>query len=99
MVTRLRKEHHIDKQSAARQYQAVEDPPMGKQLQVDFGETTVQSASSGHCKIYGMELPDKITITTIFCYLSSIIIGRFLPKGIDRSHCSAGQTIIILAAP
>jgi hypothetical protein len=48
MVTRLRKEHHIDKQPAARQYQAVEDPPMGKQLQVDFGETTVQSASGGH---------------------------------------------------
>jgi hypothetical protein len=47
MLTQLRREHHIDKQPAARQYQAVEDPPMGKQLQVDFGEKTVQNASGG----------------------------------------------------
>ena len=54
MVARLRKEHHIEKQPVTRQYQAVEDPPMGKQLQVDFGEKTVRRASGGHCKLYAM---------------------------------------------
>lgn len=54
MISRLRKEHHIEKQPVTRQYQAVADPPMGKQLQVDFGEKTVRRASGGHCKIYAM---------------------------------------------
>jgi transposase len=78
MVARLRKEHHIVKQSEARQYQAVEDPPMGRQLQVDFGEKTVRRASGGHCKIYAMgavlsrsrykygEWQDKPLTTTTF---------------------------------
>jgi hypothetical protein len=54
MVTRLRKERHIDNKPATRQYQAVEDPPMGKQLQVDFGEAVVRRGAGGHCKIYAM---------------------------------------------
>ncbi len=78
MVSQLREQHHIDKQPAARQYQAVEDPPMGKQLQVDFGEKTVRKASGGHCKIYAMgavlsnsrykygEWSDKPLTTTTF---------------------------------
>jgi transposase len=78
MVARLRQEHHIEKQPAARQYQAVEDPPMGKQLQVDFGEKTVRRASGGHCKLYTMgavlshsrykygEWSDKPLTTTTF---------------------------------
>jgi transposase len=78
MVARLRKEHHIEKQSPARQYQAVEDPPLGEQLQVDFGEKTVRRASGGHCKLYALgavlsnsrykygEWSDKPLTTTTF---------------------------------
>ena len=78
MVARLRQEHHIEKKAVIRQYQAVEDPPLGKQLQVDFGEKTVRRASGGHCKIYLMgavlsnsrykygEWSDKPLTTTTF---------------------------------
>ena len=38
-VNFLRKEHDIPKFIFKRQYEAVEDPPMGQQAQVDFGET------------------------------------------------------------
>ena len=38
-VRGLRKEYNIPKEAAARDYEAVPDIPMGKQIQVDFGET------------------------------------------------------------
>jgi len=45
-VARTRKKHSIPKdKGTARQYMAVEDPPMGKQMQVDIGETWVIDAS------------------------------------------------------
>lgn len=53
-VARLRKEHNILKILSKREYQAVADPPMGKQMQVDFGETTVRKSTGGFIKIYGM---------------------------------------------
>lgn len=53
-VTWLRKEHRIFKTVSERQYQAVPDPPMGKQMQIDFGETTVRKSTGGFIKIYGM---------------------------------------------
>ncbi|MTI81252.1 MAG: IS21 family transposase [Firmicutes bacterium] len=53
-VSRLRKKHNIHKKQASRQYQAVVDPPMGKQMQIDFGETTVRKSTGGYIKIYGM---------------------------------------------
>lgn len=54
MVARLRREHHIEKTPATRQYQAVADPPMGKQMQVDFGEAMVRRGTGGFCKVYAM---------------------------------------------
>lgn len=54
LAARLRKEYHIEKKPTERQYQAVVDPPMGKQLQVDFGEKLVRKASGGYIKIYLM---------------------------------------------
>ncbi len=53
-VTWLRKEHFIFKTVSERQYQAVPDPPMGKQMQIDFGETTVRKSTGGFIKLYGM---------------------------------------------
>ncbi len=53
-ATWLREKHGILKKVSKRQYQAVPDPPMGKQMQVDFGETTVRVSNGGFTKIYGM---------------------------------------------
>lgn len=43
-VRYLRKEYDIPKTVNKRQYEAVEDPPMGHQVQVDFGETKLLDA-------------------------------------------------------
>ena len=51
-VASLRKEHNIPKPKTARQYEAVEDPPMGKQAQVDMGEISLETTSGRHKKVY-----------------------------------------------
>lgn len=38
-VNRLRKEYNISKESTSRDYEAVPEAPLGKQMQVDFGKT------------------------------------------------------------
>lgn len=53
-VAQLREKHHISRDNAQRQYQAVADPPMGKQMQLDFGQTTVRKPTGEPVKIYGM---------------------------------------------
>jgi len=37
-----------------RQYQAVEDPPMGHQMQLDLGEVKVRAAGGGKKKLYAV---------------------------------------------
>lgn len=51
-VKELREEFNIRKEKNARTYEAVPDPPMGKQIQVDFGEIYLKNASKGHTKVY-----------------------------------------------
>ena len=51
-VRNLRKEHNIRKQKNPRTYEAVPELPMGKQVQVDFGETHLQNSAGGHTKVY-----------------------------------------------
>lgn len=53
-VEGLRSKYAIPKaKGPVRQYAAVEDPPMGKQMQVDLGETWVRDAYKGrHIKLY-----------------------------------------------
>lgn len=51
-VSMLRKKYGISKNVPARQHQAVEDPPMGEQAQVDFGEKVVQRADGTTTKLY-----------------------------------------------
>lgn len=53
-VSNLRKKHNIHGKESTRQYQAMADPPMGYQMQIDFGETTVRKSTGGYIKIYGM---------------------------------------------
>lgn len=42
-VRMLRKLHGIPKKTEQRQYEAIPDPPMGEQMQVDFGETKMKN--------------------------------------------------------
>ncbi len=52
-VAHLRDKHGIPKQTSdPRQYEAVPDPPMGHQLQLDFGEKRIQTESGGWKKLY-----------------------------------------------
>lgn len=50
----MRKEHNIPKESIMRQYEAVDDPPMGQQMQVDFGEKKVFNAEGREITLYVM---------------------------------------------
>ena len=51
-VVWIRKEYGINKPDAARQYEAVADPPMGSQAQVDMGEISLETESGRRKKIY-----------------------------------------------
>lgn len=51
-VNYLRKEHDIRKIVTKRQYEAVEDPPMGHQAQVDFGEIKLLDPSGQPVKLF-----------------------------------------------
>ena len=51
-VNSIRKERDIPKPEHSRQYEAVEELPMGKQGQVDMGEIPVMTESSRHRKVY-----------------------------------------------
>lgn len=53
-VHKLRENYNIPKSTPARQYQAVVDPPMGYQAQVDFGEKVVYRADGSATKLYCM---------------------------------------------
>jgi transposase len=50
----LRKKYNINKEPITRQYEAVVDPPMGKQAQVDFGEKWVYKKDGSKVKLYVM---------------------------------------------
>jgi len=53
-VRNLRERHGIPKQKPMRQYEAVEDPPMGQQMQVDFGETKTQDLHQHPVRLWCM---------------------------------------------
>jgi Transposase and inactivated derivatives len=52
-VNALRKEYDIPKPESMREYEAVEDPPMGEQAQVDMGEIYLDTPSGRRKKVYG----------------------------------------------
>lgn len=60
-IVSIRKEYDIKKPENSRQYEAVNDPPMGKQCQVDMGEIILETATGNHKKIYafGMVLSNS----------------------------------------
>ncbi len=51
-VNTIRMEHDIPKPEHSRQYEAVSDPPMGKQAQVDMGEISVKTGTGRCRKVY-----------------------------------------------
>ncbi len=53
-VRQMRERHHIPKQILSRQLESVEDPPMGSQIQADFGETKVKDVHGRWVKLHFM---------------------------------------------
>lgn len=53
-LNNLRKEYNIPKVLEPRQYEAVPELPMGKQMQVDFGEKDLQNSKGGKTKVRDM---------------------------------------------
>lgn len=53
-VRSMRREYNIPKEMETRQYEAVDDPPKGKQMQVDFGEKKVFNADGKEVTVYVM---------------------------------------------
>lgn len=51
-VRLLRKMYGIPKQTQQRQYEAIPDPPMGEQMQVDFGETKMKNLQGNTVKCW-----------------------------------------------
>ncbi len=51
-VRELREKYAIPKETHQRVYEAVPDPPMGQQLQVDFGKTNQKTPQGKHIKMY-----------------------------------------------
>lgn len=53
-VRELREQYHIPKTIQIRTYEAIEELPKGKQIQVDFGEITVRSTTNSRVKLYAI---------------------------------------------
>lgn len=51
-VREIREVNQIDKKRKVRQYEAIPEQPMGKQLQVDWGETKQRTKSNKEIKLY-----------------------------------------------
>ena len=53
-VRNLRREYNISKDISVRDYEAFDDPPMGKQMQVDFGQKKVFDTKGKEITLYVM---------------------------------------------
>ncbi len=51
-VGSLRREHRIKKTSQPREYEAIEELPMGYQMQVDFGQQSMRTPDGQYVKVY-----------------------------------------------
>lgn len=51
-VRQLRYEHNITKASQPREYEAVDELPMGYQMQIDFGESSMRTPNGQYVKVY-----------------------------------------------
>jgi len=53
-ISELRKKHNLPKPVETRQYQAVQELPPGKQMQLDFGQKKVRTTGGGYTTLYCM---------------------------------------------
>lgn len=53
-IKMMREKYNILKESTTRQYEAIADPPMGKQMQVDFGQKWVYKESGEKIQLYAI---------------------------------------------
>ncbi len=53
-IKMMREKYNILKESTTRQYEAIADPPMGKQMQVDFGQKWVYKESGERILLYAI---------------------------------------------
>lgn len=51
-VMEIREKYNIPKSVYVRSYESMDDPPMGHQMQVDFGEFKVRRRCGSSCKLY-----------------------------------------------
>ena len=51
-VKELREEYHLPRRPNPRSYEAVAELPMGQQMQVDFGQSTLKNVDGGWTKVY-----------------------------------------------
>lgn len=82
-VHELREKYKIPKSSKPRQYQAVEDPPMGEQAQVDFGEKKVMNERGETVKLYGFAL---VLSHSRYKYVEWTDRPITTPKAIEMHH-------------
>jgi transposase len=53
-IEELREKYNLPKPAPVRQYQAVDELPPGKQIQLDFGQTRIKKAGGGYVTLYVM---------------------------------------------
>src|SRR5699024_11972145 len=65
-VNEVREEYQIPKTKVVRQYEAVEEQPMGKQMQVDWGETKQKTENKKErTEEHTSELQSRLNIVCI----------------------------------
>lgn len=84
-VSRLRELHQVPKVMAVRQYEAIPDPPMGQQAQVDFGHTKQKTTKGGEIPLHFISF-----VLSHSRYKAVIWLDRpFTTKDVVRAHETA----------
>jgi len=55
-IKKLRRDYNIPKKNKTRQYQAIPDPPMGYQAQLDLGEIKLENTLGSYVKLYAIAM-------------------------------------------
>jgi transposase len=86
-VKELREKYSIPKTEAKRVYEAIPDPPMGQQAQVDFGQTTQTTPDGKEVKLYFISF---VLSHSRYKYVEWLD-RPFTTKDVIRSHENAFQ--------
>ena len=86
-VKDLREKYNIPKVEEKRAYEAIPDPPMGRQAQVDFGQTVQKTPDGKEIKLYFISF---VLSHSRFKY-AEWLDRPFTTKDVIRTHESAFQ--------